>query len=97
MSKKSKISKNRNKHLFKDTITLKIIFTTNKKQLPSDAIGYYEGTPPVKKITLLKTKDFKDTTIHELCHFILNVLDEGGFSHRKKFNQLYKFLKKLIK
>ena len=77
-------------------IDLKIIFTKNKNKLPSDAVGYYEAFSSKKKITILKTRDYKDTLIHELAHFILDVTKNGGFNHAKKHKKLYRFLKRLV-
>ena len=77
-------------------ITLKIVFTMNPKKLPSDAVGYYEGSPLAKKITVLKTKEHRDTLIHELTHFLLDVTNRGGYTHRKKHKQIHKFLKKAL-
>lgn len=77
-------------------ITLKIVFTNNKNKLPPDTIGLYEGSTLAKKIIVLKKEDHRDTLIHELAHFILDVTGRGGYSHRKKHAKLHKFLKKLL-
>lgn len=77
-------------------IKLKIIFAKTNKNIPKDSMGYYEGFKNSKKITIVENKETKDTLIHELTHFLLDVLDEGGFKHTKKFEKIKKFLKKTL-
>ena len=43
------------------------------------------------------TKDYKDTLIHELTHFILYMITGKYFGHSVKFKKLYKFIKELQK
>ena len=77
-------------------IILKIVFTKDKKRLPPKTLGLYEGTARAKKITILKSQDHRDTLIHELCHFILDITGKAGYIHGKKHTKLHKFLKEFL-
>jgi len=78
-------------------IKLEIIYTNNPKKLLPNSVGTYDGTKNIKRIFILKTKDVRDSLIHELCHFILDITNRGGFTHTKKHRNLHNFLKDLLR
>ena len=74
-------------------LKLSIIFTDNIDNLLPDAEGTYESNGELKKITILDNENKKDTLLHELTHFILDLTNKGGFSHTKRFKKILSFLK----
>jgi len=70
---------------------LKIKFL-NKENKDCGTFEFEDEKPYIK---IYKRKDYKDTLIHELTHFILALTTGKWFSHGKKFNKLYKAIKEL--
>lgn len=77
----------RRKHL------LRIEYVDVRKR--SDAGGLFTPGEFVSTILIERSKDLKDTLIHELCHFILYIVTGNYYQHGKKFNKLYKLIKSL--
>jgi hypothetical protein len=73
--------------------TLDISYTKVKSS--SDAQGLFTPGEFVSTILIERSKDLKDTLIHELCHFILYIVTGNYYQHGKKFNKLYKLIKSL--
>ena len=60
-----------------------------------DAAGTFLMGKRVSRMYILKTKDHRDTLLHEMCHFILGIVTGNWQGHGAKFRKLYKLLKLL--